>query len=363
MISPTISQIGELALIDDIRKQFSQKTRDVTVGIGDDAAVIQLGDTSLLVTTDMMVEGVHFDLRFITPYQLGFKLISVNVSDIYAMGGTPHHVLLNIALHKNTPAEFVYMLMNGVKDAMNLYHAALVGGDLSSTRDGIALSATLMGYARKYVLRSGADVGDGIYVTGSLGDSACGLYVLKKIKKTVSLNKKNVRGFMYAFGKKVGVMQSGTSGLSWKTVEPLVRRHLMPEARNLHKFIRNVTAMIDISDGLLVDLTRLCNESGTGAKIYEEKIPISPEMKKTAACFSIAPMVFALTGGEDYELLFTGSEEAVSRVQSKSAIPVTVIGEITTAPLGEITVVDRQGESVKLTRTGWDHFTTKSRIP
>ncbi|MBS1232720.1 MAG: Thiamine-monophosphate kinase, partial [Nitrospirae bacterium] len=167
MRSPTISQIGELALIDDIRKQFSQKIRGVTVGIGDDAAVIQLGDTSFLVTTDMMVEGVHFNLRFITPYQLGFKLISVNVSDIYAMGGTPHYVLLNIALHRDTPAEFIHMLMTGVKDAMNIYHTVLVGGDLSSTPDGIALSATLIGYARKYVLRSGALVGDRIYVTGS----------------------------------------------------------------------------------------------------------------------------------------------------------------------------------------------------
>jgi thiamine-monophosphate kinase len=147
MTSPTISQIGELSLIDDIRKQFSQKFRDVTVGIGDDAAVIQLGDTFLLVTTDMMVEGAHFDLQFITAYQLGFKLISVNVSDIYAMGGIPRHVLLTIALHKNTPAEFVHMLLNGVKDAMTLYHAVLVGGDMSSTQDGISLSATLIGYS------------------------------------------------------------------------------------------------------------------------------------------------------------------------------------------------------------------------
>ena len=150
---------------------------------------------------------------------------------------------------------------------------------------------------------------------------------------------------MYAFGKRVGVMQSGTSGLSWKTVEPLVRRHLMPEARNLHKFIRNVTAMIDISDGLLVDLTRLCNESGTGAKIYEEKIPISPEMKKTAACFSIAPMVFALTGGEDYELLFTAPRGKKVRA--------TCIGEITAS---ERIIVNSAGRERAFSADGYQHF-------
>ncbi|MBS1112732.1 MAG: thiL [Nitrospirae bacterium] len=345
MRSPTISQIGELALIDDIRKQFSQKIRGVTVGIGDDAAVIQLGDTSFLVTTDMMVEGVHFNLRFITPYQLGFKLISVNVSDIYAMGGTPHYVLLNIALHRDTPAEFIHMLMTGVKDAMNIYHTVLVGGDLSSTPDGIALSATLIGYARKYVLRSGARVGDRIYVTGSLGDSACGLHVLKKMGKTVCLNKKNVRDFMHAFRKKCGVMHSGTSGFSWRTLEPLVRRHLMPEARNPQKFIRHATAMIDISDGILVDLTRLCNESGTGAKIYEKKIPVSTEMKKTATCFEMDPMVFALTGGEDYELLFTAPQGKKIRA--------TCIGEISTS---ERIIENSAGRERAFSAEGYQHF-------
>ena len=347
MTSPTISQIGELSLIDDIRKQFSQKLRDVTVGIGDDAAVIQLGDTFLLVTTDMMVEGVHFDLQFITAYQLGFKLISVNVSDIYAMGGIPRHVLLTIALHKNTPAEFVHMLLNGVKDAMTLYHAVLVGGDMSSTQDGISLSATFIGYAGKYILRSGAHVGDRIYVTGSLGDSACGLHVLKKMKRTVSLNRKNARGSMDSFCKKLGAMHGGAarSGLSWKIVEPLVRRHLMPEARNSQKFIRDATAMIDISDGLLIDLTRLCNESRTGAKIYEEKIPVSIEMKKAAACLGIDPLTLALTGGEDYELLFTARQG--NRVRAKC------IGEITES---QRVIVNASGKERPLSAGGYRHF-------
>jgi thiamine-monophosphate kinase len=347
MISPTISQIGELSLIDDIRKQFSRKFKDVTVGIGDDAAVIRPREKYLLATTDMMVEGVHFDLRYITAYQLGFKLISVNVSDIYAMGGTPHHVLLTIAVHKNTPAEFVHMLMNGVKDAMTLYHTVLVGGDLSSTQNAISLSATLIGYARKYVLRSGAHVGDRIYVTGSLGDSACGLHVLKKMKRTVSLNKKNARDSIYPFCKKLGAMHGGPdrSRLSWKIVEPLVRRHLMPEARNPQKFIRDATAMIDISDGLLIDLTRLCNESRTGAKIYEEKIPVSIELKKTAACFGIDPMVFALTGGEDYELLFTAKQS--KRVRA------TCIGEITES---QRVIVNTSAKERPLLANGYRHF-------
>jgi thiamin-phosphate kinase len=185
-----LSQIGELTLLDQIRKRFKKKSDNIIVGIGDDAAVLKPTDKNLLVTTDMMVEGVHFDLSFTTPYQLGFKLISVNVSDIYAMGGKPLYLLLNIAVKKDTEKKFIDKLFDGIKDAMNLYDTILIGGDLSATKSGMALSATVIGCLKKHILRSGANVGDRIYVTGYLGDSACGLELMKRIKRPVPLQRK-----------------------------------------------------------------------------------------------------------------------------------------------------------------------------
>jgi len=182
-----LSQIGELSLLEQIRRSFYKKSKNVVVGIGDDAAVVKPLGKNLLVTTDMMVEGVHFNLHFTTPYQLGFKLISVNVSDIYAMGGKPFYLLLNIAVNKNTNTKFINRFFDGVKDALTLYDTILIGGDLSATNIGISLSATLIGYVKKHIKRSGANIGDKIYVTGYLGDSACGLELLKKIKRHVPL--------------------------------------------------------------------------------------------------------------------------------------------------------------------------------
>jgi thiamine-monophosphate kinase len=349
MTSPTISQLGELSLIDHIRRLYAQKSHEVPVGIGDDAAVIKSGAKYLLVTTDMMVEGVHFDLRFVTPYQLGFKLISVNVSDIFAMGGTPHYVLLNIAVPGHATAEFLHLFLIGVKDAMTLYHAVLVGGDLSSTKDGISLSATLIGSARKYILRSGARPGDSIYVTGNLGDAICGFHMLKKMKRTIPLDLKDARGYSSGIeGKRNGMnARSVRSGVSWKTIEPLLRRHLMPEARNPRKIVRYATSMIDISDGLLIDLTRLCNESGTGARIYEEKLPVSKGMQKAAKYLRMNPLKLALTGGEDYELLFTAPKQR--------KVMATYIGDITES---RRVIVDSTGKERAFSAEGYEHFSS-----
>ncbi len=343
----TISSLGELALLDDIRRRFARKCRDVRVGIGDDAAVITTPGESLLITTDMMVEGVHFDLRFITGYQLGFKLVSVNVSDIYAMGGTPRHLLLNIAVRGNTPQEFVRMLLNGIGDAMNHYGVILVGGDLSSAKGGVSLAATVTGTGRRFLLRAGARVGDGIYVTGRLGDSACGLHLLKKVGRTVPITFRASRNLRYPLpGMRVsGRVGSKRAGLQWETVEPLLRRHLLPEARNSAALRRAATAMIDVSDGLLIDLSRVCDESGVGARIFEEKIPISSRMKMAAKCLGLDPMTLALTGGEDYEILFTrrhGKETAATR-----------IGEVTES---ERVIVSRTGDERIFSNEGYQHF-------
>lgn len=353
-----LSRIGELPLLEQIRKTFFKKSKDILVGIGDDAAVLKPADEYLLATTDMMVEGVHFDLRFITSYQLGFKLVSVNVSDIYAMGGEPFYLLLNIAANVNTTTKFIDMFLDGVKEAMHIYNTRLIGGDLSSTVTNMSLSATLVGYAHKYIKRSGARVGNRIYVTGNLGDSACGLELLKKIKRRVPIESKGRK----AKGRELRVDEKSSTlytlrsilfklGLSFKTVEPLLRRHLMPEAKSPKDFLHVATSMIDISDGLLIDLTRLCNESKVGAKVYIENIPVSYGLKKTASHLGISPLKLALAGGEDYELLFTAPPgEKVKAIY---------IGDIIES--GKL-LVDRSGREEPFSAEGYQHFKEEKKI-
>jgi thiamine-monophosphate kinase len=349
-----LSQIGELLLLQKIKKSFKKKSRNIVVGIGDDAAVVKLTDKNLLVTTDMMVEDIHFDLDFITPYQLGLKLISVNVSDIYAMGGKPFYLLLDIAVKKDIDTKFIARFFDGVKYAINLYDTCLIGGDLSDTNIGMVLSATVIGYVKRHIPRSGAKIGDKIYVTGNLGDSACGLELLKKIKKPVPLDPPTHPSPLRGEGKGRGeypklktLLPKFLQGLSWNVVEPLLRRHLMPEARDPKKFVTHVTSMIDISDGLLIDLWRLCDESKVGARIYIEKIPVSSELKKAASYLGISPIKLALSGGEDYELLFTAPD--------RKKVEAVYIGEITKS---ERLIVDSSGKEKSFTAKGYQHFMT-----
>ena len=360
-----LSQIGELFLLEEIRKSFKKKSKHVVVGIGDDAAVVRPQDKYLLFTTDMMIEGVHFDSSFITPYQLGFKIVSVNVSDIYAMGGKPFYLLLNIAMNKNTNKKFIDRLFDGTKDAIRLYDTTLIGGDLSASNKGMFLSATVIGYGEKYIKRSGANRGDKIYVTGSLGDSACGLELLKKIRKPIPLEcmkqykirntpsltlppRGGGKGWGGAFDLRTLNAELSALRLSWKIIEPLIRRHLLPEARNPKNFIQDATSMIDISDGLLIDLSRLCNESKVGARIYINNIPLSPELKKAASSPGISPIKLALSGGEDYELLFTAPPE--------KKVKAIYIGEITKS---ERVIVDSSGKEKQFSAEGYQHFIDK----
>ncbi len=349
MISKKLSQIGELALLEKIKKRFGKKSPSVLCGIGDDASVLKPLNKFLLLTTDMMVEGVHFDLAFTTPYQLGFKLVSVNVSDIYATGGQPSHVLLNIAVQKETDLQFIDLLFEGIQDALKRYKTVLIGGDLSAAPKEMSLAATLIGYADKYLLRSGAKAGDRIYVTGNLGDSACGLQVLKKINKPISLLRKPGSRNSISSGLHTTLTRLG---LSWNVVEPLFRRHLMPEARNPERFVQHATSMIDISDGFLIDLTRLCNESRTGAKIYEEKIPVSPEMKEAAVQLGISSLALAFTGGEDYELLFTAPPG--------KKVNAIYIGDIVKS---NMSIVNRKGKERRFSACGYQHFQGSSKRP
>ena len=332
-----LSQIGELTLLEQIRKRFEKRSPDIVIGIGDDAALLKPFKKNILVTTDMMVEGVHFNMDFITPYQLGYKLVSVNVSDIYAMGGIPRFLLLGIAMNRNTAKEAFDRFFDGVHEAMKHYGLSLVGGDISSASKGMSLSATLIGYAEKFLKRSGARKGDRIYVTGNLGDSACGLELLKKIKRPIPLEKNRSTFNVQRLTKK--------PGLTWNDIEPLLTKHLMPEARDPRRFIRYATSMIDISDGLLIDLSRICDESRVGARIYTNNIPVSSELKKAASCLGISPIKLALSGGEDYELLFTAPRD--KRVKA------IYIGDIAES---EKVIIDPSGKKRTFSPEGYQHF-------
>ncbi|KAF0144582.1 MAG: thiamine-monophosphate kinase [Nitrospirae bacterium] len=349
-----LSDIGELALLEIIRKRFARKSKlrtrqkGIIVNIGDDAAVIKPRAKKLLITTDMMVERVHFDLSFTTPYQLGFKLVSVNASDIYAMGGTPHYLLLDIAMNKITEESFVDSFFDGIQDAIKLYGISLIGGDLSSSKNDMVAAASLIGYAEIPVKRSGAKPGDKIYVTGSLGDSACGLEVLKKaVRCQVSAAGKKITAANYPL-----IAKFKKTELTWNTIAPLLKRHLMPEARNPKNFVRHATAMLDLSDGLFIDLSRLCNESKAGARIYMEHIPVSSQAKKASSALGLDLFKLATSGGEDYELLFTAPPDYKPRAMSHE-LKITCIGAITKKGM---VAVDKYGKESALRAEGYQHY-------
>ncbi len=287
-----LSHLGELSLLDFIRKSHNIKRNDVVIGIGDDAAVLSMPTGKLLATTDLMTEGIHFDLSYTTPYQIGFKLVSINVSDIYAMYGEPSHILLSLSFPQDTDERTVKDLLDGVFHALGFYDVDLIGGDLTSSKDAIVVSATLLGKSDNPATRGGARVSDKIYVTGSPGDSACGLELLKKMKKQVLIEKD----------------ETIDTPIKWSIMKPLLWRHLMPYVREPSFAREQITSLMDISDGLFIDLKRICSESNVGARIYEERLPVSKEMRHAAEFMGIDPLELCLCGGEDYEYLFTSTQ-------------------------------------------------------
>ncbi|MBI5640550.1 MAG: thiamine-phosphate kinase [Nitrospirae bacterium] len=323
-----LSEKGELSLVTILEKRFKKRKRGLILGIGDDSAVVKPGRKPLLLTTDMMVEGVHFDLRWTTPYQLGYKIIAVNVSDIYAMGGRPDYVTLNFAASGDFDMDMFRRFLDGLEDALERYGAVLIGGDISSS-DKMILSATVTGSAAKVLRRSGAKVGDRVYVTGCVGDSAAGLALLKRLRSPVEIEKKKKAVF----------------GLAWDIVSPLIRRHLMPEAVSPGRFINKATAMMDISDGLFIDLLRLCRASRTGVRLYSEKIPVSEQLRMAAEYLGLDPLELAVGGGEDYELLFTAP--------AAEKIDAFCVGEITRSGMHYI---DAAGKARQITVKGYQHF-------
>jgi thiamine-monophosphate kinase len=323
-----LSEAGELSLLDLLRKRFIAKSPAVILGIGDDAAVVRPRKSPMLFTTDMMVEGVHFDLSWTTPFQLGFKLVSSNVSDIYAMGGKPEFLLLNFSAGGEITLDSFIRFFEGVEAASGQYGITLIGGDISSS-EKMVVSATVTGNAGKVLRRSGARQGDRIYVTGNPGDAACGLELMRRSGRRLEIEKGKKQKFP----------------LGWDIVYPLIKRHLMPEARDSRRFTGNASSMIDVSDGLLIDLSRLCRESNVGAVLYEDSIPLSSELQSAAGYLGLSPLEFAYGGGEDYELLFTAP--------ANSKVSACCIGEITGKG---IFLSDKKGKKRRAPVRGYQHF-------
>jgi thiamine-monophosphate kinase len=330
-----LKQLGEFGLIRNARVAFKSRNKNVIVGIGDDCAAVKPRKGFLLiVTTDALVENIHFKLKHIQPYQLGIKSININLSDIASMGGIPLYALLSIAVPPSFSIKFMDEFLKGVRDGADKYKVSIIGGNISSSKNEFSINMTLMGEVEeKYmVLRNGAKVGDKIFVTGYLGDSAAGLEILKSGQWSV---------------------------VSGQRQNKLIERHLMPlprldEGRFLA--INNLaTSMIDMSDGLASDIRRLCEESRAGAAIFTDNIPLSEELK-SAIQNPKSKIDLALYGGEDYELLFTVRPENIKKLKElwkNMEIPIAMIGEITKKG---INLVNTDGETIPLTKEGYNHF-------
>jgi len=330
-----LSQLGEFGLIKNARDIFKSLNENIVVEIGDDCAAIKLRKGFLLIaTTDALVEGIHFNLDYTKPYQLGIKSININLSDIAAMGGIPLYVLLSIAVPQNFSVKFINEFLMGVKEGAQRYKVSVIGGNVSSSKNEFSINITILGEVEKkyMLLRKGAKAGDKIFVTGYLGNSAAGMKILKSGQWSV------------------------VSG-QWQ--KKLIERHLMPSPRLTEgRFlaVRGLaTSMIDISDGLASDIRRICEESNVGANIFIKNIPISRELKSEIRNPK-SEINLALYGGEDYELLFTVKPENVRKLKSlwkNMKTPITMIGEITKRG---INLVNTDGKAIPLTKEGYNHF-------
>lgn len=315
-----LSETGEFGLINKLRTLCKSSAKGLITGIGDDAAAVKSSSGNTLITSDMMIENTHFDISFTTFYQLGYKFLSVNISDILAMGGLPEYFIISLGIPKGINTGDIEELYAGIHKIAGKFNITIIGGDTCFSKHDFVLSGTLTGRAENIITRSGARKGDGIYVKGTLGDSAMGLQLLKKQ------------------GKRVHTFSPLTPRLK------IIKHHLMPDPLPL-KYTRGVTSMIDISDGLLIDLSHLCDESRVGAVIYENKIPLSKALREIAKRAGCDPVQLALKGGEDYRLLFT------SRHKLKTSA--VKIGEITGK---ERLIIDNRGRNRALTPEGYEHF-------
>lgn len=335
-----VNELGEFGLIDHLTEDFLMIQSSTIKGIGDDAAIIDGGEYYSLVSTDMLVEGIHFDLAYTPLKHLGYKAVVVNLSDIYAMNGVPQQITVSIAISNKYSVEALEELYDGIKTACNLYGVDLVGGDTTSNPKGMVISITAIGRCEKQnlSLRSGARIGDLICVTGNLGAAYLGLQILER-EKQIYTELPDVQPDL-------------------KEYDYLIERILKPEARRdaiayfEEKGIKP-TAMIDISDGLASEIIHICRQSGVGAIIEEPKVPLHPLTEQTAIKFNLDPITCALHGGEDYELLFTVNPSDFDLLQYMP--DVYIIGEIKDARQGA-KLITSGGTLHNITAQGWNHF-------
>jgi thiamine-monophosphate kinase len=338
-----INELGEFGLIDRISHSFQSQNPASLKGIGDDAAVIDAGESAVLISTDMLVEGIHFDLSYTPLKHLGYKAVAVNVSDIAAMNGKAEQITVSIAISNRFSVEAIDELYEGIKAACESYKVDLVGGDTTSSLSGLVISVTAIGTAKKdrITYRNGAGVNDIICVTGDLGAAFLGLQVLAREKEVYMTNPE---------------MQPGL-----EKYEYMIGRQLKPEARtdivfDLAEIGLVPTSMIDVSDGLASELFHLSRQSGLGVRIYEDKLPIETFAYETAAVeFKLDPATCALNGGEDYELLFTIRQEDADKVKNHQDIH--LIGYMHERK-NENVMITKQGNTIALTAQGWNHFKT-----
>lgn len=336
-----ISQLGEFGLIDRLTKDLPHHNPSTVRSVGDDAAVLRYpGDVDELVTTDLLVEGIHFDLTYMPLKHLGYKAAVVNFSDIYAMNGHPRQIVVSLAISSRFAVEHLEELYAGIRLACDIYGVDLVGGDTTASRSGLVISITCIGEAAPdaVVTRDGAKDTDLICVSGDLGSAYMGLQLLEREK----VASKGIKDFQPEFGGK----------------EYLIERQLKPEAR--HDIVTALaeagikpTAMMDISDGLSSELLHICKRSDTGCRIYEERIPIDYQTAIMAEELGMNLVTAALNGGEDYELLFTvplSRHEDVSKIKG-----VSVIGHICKPEMG-CAMVTRDGGEIELKAQGWNHW-------
>ncbi|MFN5184087.1 MAG: thiamine-phosphate kinase [Bacteroidota bacterium] len=339
-----LSELGEFGLIHKIKEAVELKNPSTIKGIGDDAAEINFDANPCLVSTDMLVEGVHFDLTYVPLRHLGYKAAVVNFSDIYAMNGKPTQILVSIAISNRFSVESIEELYSGILLACKKYNVDLVGGDTTSSPSGLTLSITVLGTAikEKIVYRSGALEKNLICVSGDLGGAYMGLQILQREKKVYLENPQ---------------LQPDLEGNDY-----ILERQLKPEARKdivemLDQMNVLPTSMIDISDGLASEIIHICKESGTGCNLYEEKIPIDTQTMERAFQFNLDPSICALSGGEDYELLFTVPIDQYDKIANNPDI--TVIGHITDKNSG-MNFITKDGKQHQLTAQGWDAFLNKN---
>lgn len=334
----SLSQLGEFGLIEHLTKNFDVKQASTLRSIGDDGAVLDFKDKKVIVSTDLLIEGVHFDLAYMPLRHLGYKAVVVNMSDISAMNARPTQITVSVAVSNRFPLEALEELFDGITLASKFYNVDVIGGDTTSSQKGLIISITAIGEANEddIVYRNGAKDGDLLVVTGDLGSAYMGLQVLEREKQVFQVNPNN---------------QPDLDAYTY-----LIERQLKPEARHdikelLEKLEVKPSSMIDISDGLSSEIIHICKQSKVGCNLYEEKIPVDPQFINVCEEFNIDSTTVAINGGEDYELLFTIAAEDYDKIKANPNF--TVIGHMTQESEG-IHLITRANTKIPLKARGWN---------